>query len=59
MAKLFAFLRLCVVERLFVMNSIHGGANCEFILNIKVASLTLHISDIKYHDKRLLTHLAK
>ena len=27
MAKLFVFVRLCVVERFFVMNSIHGGAN--------------------------------
>lgn len=42
---LFAFLRSCVDERLFVMNSIHCGANQKFVLNIGVASLTLYISE--------------
>ena len=53
MAKLFAFLRLCVVERLFVVNSIHCGANLEFILNISVASLTLYISESLEHYLRV------
>ena len=49
MARLFVFLRIYAGKRLVIINCIHGGVNWRFILYIRVASLTLYITDNLTH----------